>query len=86
MGYRGLNPTLGGKILAMQKISLEQAKKIAEEKGLKPGRVKGTDGVQFTKGNNERLEVISWEEFENILKKRGLAVYESKGWMKIMKA
>lgn len=72
--------------MAMQKISLEQAKKIAEEKGLKPGRVKGTDGVQFTKGNNERLEVISWEEFENILKKRGLAVYESKGWMKIMKA
>ncbi|HDD60169.1 MAG: hypothetical protein DRI93_00005 [Aquificota bacterium] len=70
----------------MQKISVEQAKKIAEEKGLKPGRVKGTDGVQFTKGNNERLEVISWEEFENILKKRGLAVYESKGWMKIMKA
>lgn len=72
--------------MAMQKISVEQAKKIAEEKGLKPGRVKGTDGVQFTKGNNERLEVISWEEFENILKKRGLAVYESKGWMKIMKA
>ncbi|RLF71323.1 MAG: hypothetical protein DRN35_02630 [Thermoplasmata archaeon] len=70
----------------MQKISVEQAKKIAEEKGLKPGRVKGTDGVQFTKGNNERLEVISWEDFENILKKRGLAVYESKGWMKIMKA
>lgn len=72
--------------MAMQKISVEQAKKIAEEKGLKPGRVKGTDGVQFTKGNNERLEVISWEDFENILKKRGLAVYESKGWMKIMKA
>ena len=72
--------------MAMQKISVEQAKKIAMEKGLKPGRVKGTDGVQFTKGNNERLEVISWEEFEDILKKRGLAVYESKGWMKIMKA
>lgn len=70
----------------MQKISLEQAKKIAEMKGLKPGRVKGTEGVQFTKGNNERLEVISWEEFEDLLKKRGLAVYESKGWMKIMKA
>ncbi|MCD6384044.1 MAG: hypothetical protein J7L88_06245 [Thermoplasmata archaeon] len=70
----------------MQKISVEQAKKIAEKKGLKPGRVKGTNGVQFTKGNNARLEVISWEEFENILKERGLAVYESNGWMKIMKA
>ena len=72
--------------MAMEKIDFAKAKKIAEMKGLKPGKVKGTEGIQFTKGNNNRLDVISWDEFEKILGKRGLSVYESGGWMKIMKA
>ena len=70
----------------MEPISMEKAKKIANNKGLKPGRVKGTDGVQFTKGKNQRLDVITWDEFEAALAKRKLAIYESGGWMKIMKA
>ncbi len=70
----------------MEPISMEKAKKIADNKGLKPGRVKGTDGVQFTKGKNQRLDVITWDEFEAALKKRKLAIYESGGWMKIMNA
>ena len=72
--------------MAMEKIDFAKAKTIAEKKGLKPGKVKGTEGIQFTKGNNNRLDVISWDEFQSILGKRGLAVYESGGWMKIMKA
>ena len=72
--------------MAMEKIDFGKAKTIAMNKGLKPGKVKGTEGIQFTKGNNNRLDVISWDEFEAILKKRGLSVYESGGWMKIMKA
>jgi hypothetical protein len=71
--------------MVMEQISLDKAKEIAKKKGLKPGRVKGTNGVQFTKGNNPRLEIVDWNEFEKTLKKRGLAVYESGGWMKIMK-
>lgn len=58
---------------------------IARKKGLKPGRVKGTTGVQFTKGRNDRLEIIDWDEFKTTLSKRKLQVYESGGWMKIMK-
>lgn len=58
---------------------------IAKRKGLKPGRVKGTTGVQFTKGRNDRLEIIDWDEFKTTLGKRKLQVYESGGWMKIMK-
>lgn len=58
---------------------------IAKKKGLKPGRVKGTTGVQFTKGRNDRLEIIDWDEFKTTLGKRKLQVYESGGWMKIMK-
>ncbi len=72
--------------MVMEKISIIKARQIAENKGLKPGRVKGTDGVQFTKGNNDRLELISWEEFQDALMRRALAIYESGGWMKIMKA
>lgn len=72
--------------MAMNKITLERAKTIAKNKGLIPGRVKGSEGVQFFKGTNPRLEKISWDEFEAALKKRGVAVYESGGWMKIMKA
>lgn len=71
--------------MAMTKIDMGKAKTIATEKSLKPGRVVGTSGVQFTKGNNKRLEVIGWNDFEDALSKRGLAIYESKGWMKIMK-
>ncbi len=71
--------------MSMEPISLDKAKTIAKNKGLKPGKVKGIQGVQFTKGKNDRIEVISWDDFEKALKKRGLAVYESGGWMKIMK-
>jgi hypothetical protein len=72
--------------MVMEKIDIAKAKQIALNKGLKPGKVKGTSGVQFTKGNNDRLSVIAWDEFETILKQRKLAIYESGGWMKIMKA
>lgn len=72
--------------MAMEKISFEKAQTIARAKGLQPGKVKGTEGVQFTKGKNDRLSVISWGEFESALNTRKLAIYESGGWMKIMKA
>ncbi len=71
--------------MAMREISVEDAKSIAIKKGLQPGLVKGTEGIQFTKGNNARLQVIPWDDFEEALKIRKLAVYESNGWMKIMK-
>jgi hypothetical protein len=71
--------------MVMEAISVDKAIDIAKRKGLKPGRVKGTKGVQFTKGKNARLEIIDWDEFKTTLGKRKLQVYESGGWMKIMK-
>ncbi len=72
--------------MVMEPISVEAAKERARKAGLKPGRVKGTeDAIQFTKGRNNRIEVISWEEFEDVLQKRSLQVFESAGFMKIMK-
>lgn len=71
--------------MVMEAITPDKAMNIAKNKGLKPGRVKGTDGIQFTKGRNARLEIITWDEFETTLTRRKLQVYESGGWMKIMK-
>ncbi len=71
--------------MVMEPISIESAIEKAKKKGLKPGRVKGTAGIQFTKGRNNRLEVIGWDEFRDALARRRLQVYESGGWMKIMK-
>ena len=75
----------GGIDMVMEAISVDKAIDIAKRKGLKPGRVKGTKGVQFTKGKNPRLEIIDWDEFKSTLGNRRLQVYESGGWMKIMK-
>lgn len=73
--------------MSMQRITIEQAKRIAQNKGLKPGRVKGTaDAVQLTKGRNPKMDIIAWEDFEAVLKRKGLAVYESGGFMRIMRA
>ena len=60
--------------MVMECITLEKAKEIASKKGLKPGKVKTTEGVQFTKGKNDRLNVITWEEFVEALEKRCLAI------------
>ena len=44
----------------MERIDITTAQTMAKKKGLKPGKVKGTTGIQFTKGNNDRLDVITW--------------------------
>ena len=71
--------------MVMRPITVKEAIKIADEKGLKPGKVKGTDGVQFTKGGSERVTTIDWDEFKKLIVERKLQIYESGGWMKIMK-
>ena len=73
--------------MAMEPISVDRAIEIARRKGLKPGLVKGTeDAVQFTNGDNNRLQVIDWDTFRRLLEDRKLQVYESGGWMKIQKS
>jgi len=71
--------------MVMEPVGVEDAIEKAKKKGLRPGRVKGTEGIQFTKGGNNRIEVISWDEFRTTLAERQLEVYESSGFMKIMK-
>jgi len=71
--------------MAMEPISIDKAIEIAKKKRLRAGRVKGTDGVCFTNGSNDRLVEISWDEFKSSVEKKGLQIFESGGWMKIMK-
>ena len=67
----------------MEEISIEEAKRIADEKKLHPGIVRGTEVIQFTKGGNRRVSIISWDRFEKLLRDRKLKIMESNGWMKI---
>jgi hypothetical protein len=80
-------PMWGGGLLVMKKIELDEVKDLAEKYDLKPCRVPETKGVQIRKHGSPNLEDISWEEFENTLKKRKLAVYkaEKSDFLKIMK-
>ena len=70
---------------ALREISFEYARQIAAVKGLKPSKVRGTNTLRFTKGGSDKLQVITWDEFEKAASGRDLAVYESGGWMKLMR-
>jgi len=71
----------------MEKIDIEKVKEIAEEYNLKPAKTKESDVVNIRKKSNDRLEDISWDEFERILEEKELAVYkaEDSDFLKIMK-
>jgi len=69
----------------LREIDLEEAKRIAISRGILPSRVRGTSTLRFSNGRNDRLEIIDWTEFERILTRRQLGIYESGGWMKLMK-
>jgi len=70
---------------ALREISFEYARQIAAVKGLQPSKVRGTTTLRFTKGGSEKLQVITWDEFERTATGRNLAVFESGGWMKLMR-
>jgi len=69
----------------LREISMDEVRQIAGEKGLQPGRVRGTEQIRFTKGESDRVEVITWSTFEETAQRRNLGVYESGGWMKLMR-
>jgi len=77
--------TKGWNMPALRQISFEYARQIAAVKGLQPSKVRGTNTLRFTKGGSEKLQVITWDEFEKAASGRDLAVYESGGWMKLMR-
>lgn len=71
--------------MPMKPISIERAKEIAAEKSLRPGKVRGTTEIEFTRGMSPRVDVIDWPEFESILAQKNLEIHEGGGFMKLMK-
>ena len=73
--------------MSMKKISINEAKEIADEYDLHPAKVKGSEVVNIRKKPNENLEDIDWDEFQRILNEKNLAVYkaEESDFLKIMK-
>src|SRR2546427_4375352 len=90
MSYSRQHASIGGgrkrdgNMPALKEISFEYARQIASVKGLQPGKVRGTSTLRFTKGDSDKLQVITWDEFVRTANNRNLAVYESGGWMKLM--
>lgn len=70
---------------ALRQIDFVTARRIADEKGLRPAKVKGTVTLRFSRADNDRMDFITWDEFERVANSRRLAVYESGGWMKLMR-
>ncbi len=69
----------------MEKLTRERVIEFAEKYSLKPIVIKGSDVVQLAKKESDRYQPISWDEFFDILEKKNLAVYISKGgYMRIM--
>lgn len=73
--------------MVMKRMSIDEVKQIADEYGLHPCRIKGTNIVNIRKRPSDRTEDIPWPDFERILRQRGLAVYkaENSDFLKIMK-
>jgi hypothetical protein len=61
----------------MDKITIDELKKIAQRYKLSPCKVKGTDVVNIRKNAGDRYEDISWDEFEKTMKKHKLAPYKA---------
>jgi len=72
-------------VTALRQIDFDTARRIADAKGLRPAKVKGTETLRFSRADNERMEFITWDEFRDAATSRRLAVYESGGWMKLMR-
>src|SRR3989440_12953730 len=89
MSYSRQHASIGGgrkrdgNMPALKEISFEYARQIASVKGLQPGKVRGTSTLRFTKGDSDKLQVITWDEFVQTANNRNLAVYESGGRVEI---
>ncbi len=73
--------------MTMKKITIANLKELAKQYDLHVCRIKGSEVVQIRKNPSDKYEDMSWEEFEEVLNKKGLAVYkaEESDFLKIMK-
>jgi hypothetical protein len=68
----------------MRKITFEEAKALAESKGLKPTRLKGAEVISFVRDYGTRYAPISWDEVKRIVEESGGEFYDNNGWIRIV--
>lgn len=71
--------------MPLRRITLAEARRLASRQGLTPVRVAGTDILRFSRREHPSLERVPWGEVSRILRRRGVAVYASGGWLKVLR-
>ena len=67
----------------MRELDIATARKLADENGLAPVRVKGTDLVQLARPAH-RFEILPWSEFEAMIGRRSLVLAENLGVLRVV--
>lgn len=68
----------------MKRITFEEARKIAESKGLKPARLKGTEVISFVKDYGTGYIPLTWDEVKKLIEENGSELYDNNGWIRIV--
>jgi type II secretory pathway component PulF len=67
-------------------LTIDEAKRIATEQGLTPGRMKRSKSIEFTRFDTPGVKTIGWSEFERVVLIEKLSILESSGYLKLVKA
>lgn len=67
----------------MRILTIEEAKRLATEQGLTPGKIRGTNSVEFTRSTNPNADLLEWPEFERLVTKKKLSIQESGGFLRL---
>jgi hypothetical protein len=64
-------------------LTIDEAKRLATEQGLTPGKIKGTNLIEFTRSSNPKVVILEWPEFEKLVVRRKLSIQESGGYLRL---
>jgi hypothetical protein len=64
-------------------LTIDEAKRFAVEQGLNPGKIRGTNDLEFTRSSNPKVDILEWPEFEKLIVKKRLSIQESGGFLRL---
>jgi hypothetical protein len=67
-------------------LTIDEAKRIATEQGLTPGRMKRSKDIEFSRFDTPGVKIIGWSEFERVVLLEKLSIIESSGYLKLVRA
>jgi len=66
-------------------LSIDEARRIATVQGIKPAKLKGTNIYELLRTLTSNHEQVTWEELKKGVEENGLAIYESGGYLRIVR-